>query len=674
MCGIFGYININVTKTREEIMEILMHGLARLEYRGYDSAGIAVDGQKPDDGPLIFRQVGKVEELCKLVRKEMPNVSPKAELSRHVGIAHTRWATHGEPSVKNTHPQRSDKKSQFMVVHNGIITNYSSLKKLFEKRGIQFESDTDTECLAKLALYFYNMYKGEKKPSFLAIIQSVLQETEGAFAVVFKSVHYPQEVVVAKKGSPLVIGIKSEQELLTSYITVQAGQKQRRISSRPEGSDVSIEDESISEIEYFFSSDSTAIAEHTKNVLYLEDNDIGHVKNGVLTIHRVDGEVPHSTIREIQQLEIELAEIMKGNFEHYMLKEIFEQTESVVNTLRGRLNFREKKITLSGLTEHLSDIRRCRRILLVGCGTSYHSCMATRNIFEELSNSPIAIEIASDLFDRQIPIFRDDVCIFVSQSGETADTILSLNYCRSKGALCVGVTNTVGSTISRETQCGVHINAGPEIGVASTKAYTSQYITLIMIALLLSEDSICLKERREKIISELETVSMKISTVLQKAPEIKALTEELLSDKDSLLILGRGYQHATCLEGALKVKEVCYMHSEGILAGELKHGPLALIDEHMPLLLIMTKDSLYEKMWSTLNQISSRKGMPLVICSAEEEGRFKEYRRISVPSTADCLQGLINVIPVQLISYYLATSKGIDVDCPRNLAKSVTVE
>ena len=336
-------------------------------------------------------------------------------------------------------------------------------------------------------------------------------------------------------------------------------------------------------IEYFMASDPSAIVEHTKRVLYLEDDDIAHISEGELRIHRLRRDDGTSAIRSIQTLEMEIAEIMKGSFDHFMQKEIYEQTESVVNTMRGRVSFEDHKVMLGGLKAYVSTIRRCRRIVFVACGTSFHSCIATRAIFEELTEIPIGCELASDFLDRRTPIFRDDVCIFVSQSGETADTILALRYCLERGALCVGVTNTVGSSISRETHCGVHINAGPEIGVASTKAYTSQFLALLLMALELSSERISKEQRRNEIIDDLYNLPKYIKETLALDAEIRSMVKELLLNQKSLLILGRGFQNATCLEGALKIKELSYMHSEGILAGELKHGPLALIDEDMVL-------------------------------------------------------------------------------------------
>ncbi|KAG0362569.1 glutamine--fructose-6-phosphate transaminase (isomerizing) [Podila minutissima] len=342
--------------------------------------------------------------------------------------------------------------------------------------------------------------------------------------------------------------------------------------------------------------------------------------------------------------------------------------------MRGRVNFDSHKITLGGLKSYLPTIRRCRRIVFCACGTSYHSALATRAIFEELTEIPVSTELASDFLDRKTPIFRDDVCVFISQSGETADTILAMRYCLERGALCVGVTNTVGSSISRESHCGVHINAGPEIGVASTKAYTSQYIALVMIAIQLSEDRTSMTARRNEIIDGLHALPDQIKEVLAIDQELQRLAREVLHKEKSLLIMGRGFQNATCLEGALKIKEVSYMHSEGILAGELKHGPLALVDENMPVILIMTRDSLYPKVRSALEQVTARKGQPIIICNTGDDAINPESKTIRVPQTVDCLQGLLTIIPLQLLSYHLACLAGVDVDFPRNLAKSVTVE
>ncbi|CAB4038366.1 glutamine--fructose-6-phosphate aminotransferase [isomerizing] 2 isoform X2 [Paramuricea clavata] len=357
-----------------------------------------------------------------------------------------------------------------------------------------------------------------------------------------------------------------------------------------------------------------------------------------------------------------------------MEKEIFEQPESVINTMRGRVDFDNYKVTLGGMVQYVDVIRRCRRLLLIACGTSYHSALATRQLLEELTELPVMVELASDFLDRATPIFRDDVCFFISQSGETADTLNALRYCKERGALCIGITNTVGSTVSRETKCGCHINAGPEIGVASTKAYTSQFLTLVMFGLMVSADRISKMERRKEIIDAMKALPELIKEVLKVDGAIKELAKELYEQK-SLLILGRGYNFATCLEGALKVKELTYMHSEGIMSGELKHGPLAMVDKVLPIVMIITKDRLYQKVMNALHEVTARQGRPIILCSkGDEEVKKYAFRHVEVPATVDCLQGILTVIPLQLLSFHVACLRGYDVDCPRNLAKSVTVE
>ncbi|KAF7727472.1 glutamine--fructose-6-phosphate transaminase (isomerizing) [Apophysomyces ossiformis] len=687
MCGIFGYCNYLVERNRKFVLDTLLNGLSRLEYRGYDSAGLAVDGDEEKE-TYIFKQVGKVAALRELTFNQ-PVDFEKTFIS-HCGMAHTRWATHGQPSQLNSHPHRSDINCEFSVLHNGIITNFKEIKTLLLKKGATFETDTDTECVAKLIKYIYDSNK-DADLTFASLVKAVVKELEGSFAFLFRSSHFPNEMVAARRGSPLLIGVKTEKKLKVDFVDVQFGsaaEKDTRTtdflspladSDRPQlnrsQSRAFLSEDGLPQpIEFFLASDASAVIEHTKRVLYLEDDDIAHVIDGELHIHRLRRDEGDSTFRSIETLEIELAEIMKGSFDHFMQKEIYEQPESVVNTMRGRVNFEDHKITLGGLRGHLSTIRRARRIVFIACGTSYHSCLATRAIFEELTEIPTQIDLASDFLDRRTPIFRDDVCVFVSQSGETADTMLALRYCLERGALCVGVTNTVGSSISRETHCGVHINAGPEIGVASTKAYTSQYIALVMMAIQLSEDRLSTVKRRQEIIDGLYRLPGHIKEVLSEDAKLQRLAQDTLSKEKSLLIMGRGYQNATCLEGALKIKEISYMHSEGILAGELKHGPLALVDENMPVILIMTKDSLYPKVQSALQQVTARKGQPIIICNTGDTNLIKDYKTIQVPQTADCLQGLVNVIPLQLLSYHLAILQGVDVDFPRNLAKSVTVE
>uniref|UniRef100_A0A8C8LYT7 glutamine--fructose-6-phosphate transaminase (isomerizing) n=1 Tax=Oncorhynchus tshawytscha TaxID=74940 RepID=A0A8C8LYT7_ONCTS len=597
MCGIFAYLNYCVSRTRKEIFETLVKGLQRLEYRGYDSAGIAVDGDKntTTDGInnniiVLIKKNGKVKALDEeLYKKDCMDL--EVELDTHFGMAHTRWATHGEPSALNSHPHRSDKNNEFVVIHNGIITNYKELKKYLNSKGYEFESETDTEVIPKLIKYVYDNREREDL-SFSTLVERVIQQLV---------------------RSPLLIGVRSKYELSAEHIPIQynTGELCSPLSD-------SITLQYGKAVEYYFASDASAIIEHTNKVIYLEDDDIAAVVGGKLSLHRLNrlaGEVP---VRAIQTLQMELQEIMKGNFEAFMQKEIFEQPESVFNTMRGRICFDTNKVILGGLKDHLKEIKRCRRLIMIGCGTSFHAAVATRQALEELTELPVMVELASDFLDRNTPVFRDDVCFYISQSGETADTLMALRYCKDRGALTVGVTNTVGSSISRDTDCGVHINAGPEIGVASTKAYTSQFVALIMFGLMMSEDRISLQTRRLEIINGLRILPELIKKVLTLDKNIKSIADELYEQR-SLLVMGRGFNYATCLEGAL--------------------------------------------------------GRPIILCCQDDpEMSRNAYKTIELPQTVDCLQGILSVIPLQLLSFHLAVLRGYDVDCPRSLAKSVTVE
>ncbi|KAF8002231.1 hypothetical protein HF325_003196 [Metschnikowia pulcherrima] len=682
MTGIFGYVNFLVDKTRGEIIDNLIEGLSRLEYRGYDSTGIAVDA-KEKGSSYIIKTPGKVKVLREEIKKQ--NIDRSQVFDNHVGIAHTRWATHGQPEYSNCHPHRSDPTGEFIIVHNGIITNYRELKTLLLSKGYQFESETDTECIAKL---FKHIYDTNAKAGYYLdlneLTKQVLYELEGSYGLLVKSSHFPGEVCGTRKGSPLLVGVKTERKLKVDFVDVEFPDNQDNLAiNNPEGNlrtsqsrAFFAEDGIPSPAEFFFSSDPASVVQHTKKVLFLEDDDIAHVYDGELHIHRAKKiSANEPTQRQIQTLEMELNEIMKGPYKHFMQKEIFEQPDSTFNTMRGRIDFENNSINLGGLKAWLPTIRRCRRIIMIACGTSYHSCLATRSIFEELTDIPVTVELASDFLDRKSPVFRDDTCVFVSQSGETADSMMALQYCLERGALTIGVVNSVGSSMSRQTHCGVHINAGPEIGVASTKAYTSQYIALVMIALSLSNDSISKRNRHIEIIEGLKHIPEQIKKVLLLEDKIKQLCDEFLNEQKSLLLLGRGYQFATALEGALKIKEISYMHSEGVLAGELKHGVLALVDKELPIIAFATRDSLFPKVMSAIEQVTARDGRPIVICNEGDDVMSgKAYATLHVPLTVDCLQGLLNVIPLQLMSYWLAVNRGIDVDFPRNLAKSVTVE
>jgi len=541
---------------------------------------------------FAFKEVGKVAKLKELIAAEQPDLTKVFD--NHAGIAHTRWATHGPPSRINCHPHRSDPTWQFAVVHNGIITNYKELKELLSSKGFKFETETDTEAIAKLAKYIFDEHP---TIDFTTLVKAVIKELQGAFGLLIKSVHFPGEVVAARKGSPLVIGVRTAKKMKVDFVDVEF-QENDSIPLSPEQASQNValrkvngnsllappdkhnllhrsqsraflsDDGAPQPTEFFLSSDPSAIIEHTKKVLYLEDDDIAHIHEGQLNIHRLSKMDGTSNVRAIQTIEIELQEIMKGRFDHFMQKEIFEQPESVVNAMRGRLNLEAKTVTLGGLRQYMSTIRRTRRLIFIACGTSYHSCMAVRGCFEELTEIPIAVELASDFLDRQAPVFRDDTCIFVSQSGETADSLMALRYCLERGALTVGIVNVVGSSISLMTHCGVHINAGPEIGVASTKAYTSQFVCMVMFALSLSEDRASKYQRRMDIMEGLGKISNQIKELLTMDESIKELCQKFVTTmrgfnlqdagtdsshrfkhQKSLLLLGRGAQHATALEG-----------------------------------------------------------------------------------------------------------------------------
>ncbi|EFJ45967.1 hypothetical protein VOLCADRAFT_105759 [Volvox carteri f. nagariensis] len=675
MCGIVGYYTYNVRKDLQFVLDCLFNGLKRLEYRGYDSAGVAFDvdviseenGVFESTGPLIVKEVGKVDALERMTYDIVARdqLDLKRQFRSQVGIAHTRWATHGPPSAVNSHPIPSDPEGQFVVVHNGIITNYNLLKAFLIKHGEVFNTETDTEVIPKLCKFVYDRL-AEK------LVMEVLKKLEGAYAVLVKSTHYPGELVACKRGSPMILGIKEE-----------PGARRTSFSRLHDAADTKWRHEAI---ECFIASDASAVIEHTKRVIVLEDNDVLHLCSGGYGIYNTGGDdVEEAVPRVLLTLQMEVEQIMKGGYDHFMQKEIHEQPESLLQTMRGRVQFQRpavgnpylnQRIKLGGLAEHGATIRRCRRILLVACGTSFHACLAARQTLEEMCEVPVSLELASDFLDRRGPIFRDDTCMFLSQSGETADTLRALEYAKAHGALCVGVTNTVGSAISRMTHCGVHLNAGYEIGVASTKAYTSQIIVITMMALQLAEDSISKRERRDTIIDELGQLPGKVRRVLMLDSAMRELAEQLRS-VNSLLFFGRGYNYATVLEAALKVKEVALIHSEGMLAGEMKHGPLALVDKHMPIVVVATRDGMLKKMESVIQQLLARSAQLYILCNENDES-MKQYEEkgcklIQVPQTVDCLQPVINIVPLQLLSYHLTVLRGFNVDQPRNLAKSVTV-
>jgi len=756
MCGIFAYLNCGVPKTKKEIVEKLLVGLKRLEYRGYDSAGFAMDDNdfeeeggegKRKKKVIVCREIGKIANLEALARKELfgeddDDVKNKATKSNSsngkksssikpldfcASIAHTRWATHGPPNKINTHPHTSDSvENEFVVVHNGIITNHAPLRAMLERRGMKFETDTDTEVIPKLCKFLSDKFEesGEKDVTFRQLAMEVTRQLQGAYALVFKSTKYPGELVAAKRGSPLLMGISDDSGEVSCIIDgslsdggdedKKAGGNKKRKSmaggaiavdpvTKSSSSMMTNAPKNNPKVEFYFASDASAMVEHTKRVLVLEDDDVCHCHNGTYKIYKVEKQKhPHpgytsghdspeyglykpvvlskEVERTIETLEMEVESIMKGEFDHFMQKEIFEQPEAISSTMRGRLVLdvlgAAERVMLGGMSQFAATIRRSRRIILCGCGTSYNSAIAIRQLFEELTELPVTLELASDVLDRRCPFFRDDTCIFISQSGETADTLKALEYAKAKGALCVGIVNTVGSAISRATDCGVHINAGAEIGVASTKAYTCQIVAMVLVALSLSEDSRSKHTRRDDIMQGLLKLPGCVKECLKMDAKLSKLAQEL-KDEHSLLIFGRGFNYATALEGALKVKEVALVHSEGILAGEMKHGPLALVDKHMPIIVVCTNDGSYEKQQSVVQQLKARDGRLILIVSEDDtemEKTAPDAVILRVPKVEDCLQAVVNIVPLQLLSYHLTVLRGHNCDQPRNLAKSVTVE
>lgn len=722
MCGIFGFLTYCTPLEREVILRRLVEGLQRLEYRGYDSAGLSFDS---NGKPTVVKSRGNIAKLIAELDAVVAEkgIDLKQVVDTHVGIAHTRWATHGVPSPTNSHPHVSDPDNAFVVVHNGIITNFEALKNFLTKEGYAFYSDTDTEVIPKLAKYIYD--KTSEPLTFPELVQQVMKQLNGAYALLFKSTKYPNELVACKLGSPLILGIK-ESPMMQKDPTDVTIKDAECLASKHHAS--------VHGVEYFLASDAAAVVEHTKQVMVLEDRDVLHIKStGDFEVWHpsatlVDGallqeDMQHVT-RAIDTLQLEVTQIMKGNYPHYMLKEIHEQPDSITMTLRGRVMlqrehdsvrkdsrevssglhtthsfihavaehppqavasfdkpvFGTKRIVLGGLVDYLKSVRQCRRFLFVGCGTSFHAALAARSLMEQLADIPVQMELASDMVDRRAPIYRDDTAIFVSQSGETADTLRALEYAKACGALCVGVTNTVGSAIARMTHCGVHINAGAEIGVASTKAYTSQIVVMVMMALALSEDSMSKHHCRNRIMDDLVALPDAVRDVLKLDKEVQELAQDL-KNENSLLVFGRGAGYATALEAALKVKEVALLHSEGILSGEMKHGPLALVDESLPIIVIATQDSMYEKNRNVIQQLRARQGRLIILCNNDDESMEREHgkgvkllRVPSLPHQTEALQGILNIVPMQLLSYHLAVIRGLNVDQPRNLAKSVTTE
>lgn len=602
MCGIIGYIGDRNTYS------VLLDGLKKLEYRGYDSAGISVLDEK---GNLkIVKRKGKVEELERVFEKE--------DFSLKVGIAHTRWATHGEPNEKNSHPHM-DCKGELAIVHNGIIENYVSLKALLESEGHKFVSDTDSEVIAHLIEKFY---EGDLEVA----VRKVLGVIEGAFgiAVIHKG---KNEIIAAKRGSPLVIG--------------------------------------VGDGEMFVASDIPAILSYTKNVIYLKDNEIARLTKDSYSIRDSVGDEVEKEIHEILWT---VDQIEKNNFKHFMLKEIFEQPISIDNVLKGRVNLIDGKIKLS-LDIDLNSIKK---IIIVACGTSWHSALIGKYLIESIAEVPVEVDYASEFRYRKPLVGKDDLVVAISQSGETADTLAAIKEVKERGAKTLGIVNVVGSSMTREVDTGIYLHAGPEIGVASTKAFTSQVMSLVLFALYLKQERGGVLDN--SFLSELLKLPDIVKEVLDKSKEIREIAYNFRDSRD-FLYLGRGVNFPVALEGALKLKEISYIHAEGYPAAEMKHGPIALIDEDMPVVFLATKDSLYKKTLSNMQEVRARGGKIISIINEDSEDfeSLSDYV-VKVPSVSEELSPIVNVIALQLIAYYIADEKGLDVDKPRNLAKSVTVE
>jgi len=611
MCGIIGYIG------KKEAYPILINGLKRLEYRGYDSAGVAIINKKA----LIYKCKGKVSDLEDHIQDK--------DISGYIGMGHTRWATHGEPNDTNAHPHIS-MNGHFVLIHNGIIENYARLKKRLEDRGYVFQSDTDTEVLLNLIEYIY--IKG--KISAELAVRLALTKVIGAYGILIACKDEPNQLIAARKGSPLVIG--------------------------------------IGDGEYFLASDATPIVEYTKSVVYLNDGDIAIIKKEELSLKTIDNDI---LTPKIHKLDLDIGEIEKNGYDHFMLKEIFEQPRSILDTFRGRIKQKSSEIVLGGLYSVIDRLTDAKRIIIIGCGTSWHAGLVGEYLLEDLARIPVEVEYGSEFRYRNPVIFKDDIVIAISQSGETADTLAAIRLAKEAGALVLGICNVVGSSIPRETDAGVYTHAGPEIGVASTKAFTAQVTVLAMIAILTGKKKGYIKDDEyQDLLNELTNIPEKIESILKNNDKIIKISG-LYKNANNFLYLGRGYLYPVALEGALKLKEISYIHAEGYPAAEMKHGPIALIDEKMPVVVIATKDKSYEKIASNIQEVKARKGIVIAIVS-EGDNVIKNMADhfFEVPNTLEYLAPLLAVIPLQLLSYHIAVMRGCNVDQPRNLAKSVTVE
>jgi glutamine---fructose-6-phosphate transaminase (isomerizing) len=611
MCGIVAYVG------HRQAQEVIIKGLKRLEYRGYDSAGIAL----LNGGLNVYKKKGKVSEL--------ENYLKGKNLDSTIGIGHTRWATHGEPNDVNAHPHYSSTR-KLAIIHNGIIENYSALKQELLNKGHKFYSETDTEVF----IHFIEDIKENEKCSLDEAVRLALTKVIGAYAIVIMSLEDPNLLVAARKGSPLVVGVGKD--------------------------------------EYFLASDATPIIEYTNEVVYLNDQEIAVVKDGKLTIKNT-ANLPLTPY--IQTVDLELEAIEKSGYDHFMLKEIFEQPRSISDCMRGRLDSSSARLILGGLREYQNKLVHADRILIVACGTSWHAGLVAEYFFEEFCRIPVEVEYASEFRYRNPVIREGDVVIAISQSGETADTLAAIELAKSKGAIIFGVCNVVGSSIPRTTHAGAYTHAGPEIGVASTKAFTAQLTVLNMIALIVAQKKGTITEQKlHELLVEMENIPSKVEQALKLNDQIKEIAETF-KDARNFLYLGRGYNFPVALEGALKLKEISYIHAEGYPAAEMKHGPIALIDEEMPVVFIATNDSSYEKIVSNIQEVKARKGRVISVVTQGDKliPKMSEFV-VEVPAVHEALMPMVSVIPLQLLSYHIAVMRGCNVDQPRNLAKSVTVE
>lgn len=614
MCGIVGYIGFR------EAYPILIKGLHRLEYRGYDSAGVAIING--EDNLSVYKTKGKVQHLEEYTKGK--------DTTGTIGIAHTRWATHGEPSNCNAHPHYSQSES-LALIHNGIIENYAVLKAQLTQNGYSFQSSTDTEVLVQLIEYI----KSLNNCDLFTAVQIALNQVVGAYAIAVIEKGKPDQIIAARKSSPLVIG--------------------------------------IGDGEFFIGSDASPIIEYTNKVIYLDDEEIAILKRDkepkIITISNIQ-KTP-----EIKQLEMNLSQLERGGYPHFMLKEIFEQPETLKNCMSGRINIEGTNITLSGIIDHKEKFINARRIIIIACGTSWHAGLIGEYLFEEFCRIPVEVEYASEFRYRNPVIYADDIVIAISQSGETADSLAAIELARKAGAFVYGVCNVVGSSIPRNTNSGSYTHCGHEIGVASTKAFTAQVTTLILMALTIAKEKKVIEDEKYiEITKELLSIPSKIKKVLSSNEKIKELSN-IFTYAQNFIYLGRGYNYPIALEGALKLKEISYIHAEGYPAAEMKHGPIALIDNEMPVVTIATHSAIYDKVVSNIQEIKARRGKVIAIINeGDETMKAIADHYIEIPTTIECLDPLLTVIPLQLLAYHIAVNKNRDVDMPRNLAKSVTVE